>query len=542
MRIRDRYFGAQIVKRLCLLTALLFVASCAAEGSDSYGHGGSGPPFGGGDWDQDASGNGDDGWPDEEPTEDERIVLTSPAATANYLFLANRTRGTLVRARIAGIRISVESSVVGPAPSEVVAWPGRDGALTINAGDDSVSRLLVTGDSAKVDRSWPASPVNRWSVAPDGKYAVAWWDGQPLESGRTGAVSEVYLYDLQHDYFRGWQLSTGSWVRSIVFPEDGERLIIISEDGVSFTDLSAISNDTFLPPTGMLAQGESARDFQVREAMLLDDGDTIVVRHTSRDAVRVLSLSTMERSDIEFDAPVTDLAALPGGTDIAVTLREAAALVIVDAADPQAGQTRLELGEELGRTLVTSSGERAISFTTVGEVMEATKIALTDLSTGEVQIVDVRKGVSAGALSPDGRFAILLHRRVDLPVQAGLPEQELLARLAAWSLVDLSTGTTKLVATDYDPTLVSFDDLGEWAMVLSTLGLPGLNELSILDLQTLATSSRTFPLEPSFIGFLPGRSIAFIAEEHPLGKLTFIDLPNDDTREITGFELNAYNE
>lgn len=480
--------------------------------------------------------------PGEDREEEERVVLVSPAATENFLFLANRTRGTLVRAQLAGARVRVASSPVGPDPSMVVAWPGRDGALTINAGDGSVSRVRVDGDTAVVDRHRPASGINRWTVDPAGRWAVAWWDGAALEGGRSGAVSEVYLYDLEREELKPWQISTGAWVRAVHFPEETRALVVVTEDGVSTRPLDALTGDAFLPPVGLLLEDESPNDFAIRDALLLSDGETLVVRHQLRPALRVLHAGTGEVRDVEFDVPVTDLAALEGEGSVLVTLRESGELVVLDLFDDAAMPVTLDLGESLGRTLVAADTGRTLSFTTLGEVMETTRVALTDLSTGTVRIVDVRKGVLAGALSPDGRSAILLHRRIALPVQAGLPEQELLARLPAWSIVDMEEGTTKLVATTWDPALVTFDTLGAWAMVLATDGQPGRNELSLLNLETLATRTRSFPLEPGFIGFLPGRSIGFVSEEHPLGRLTFLDLDRDETREVTGFELNAFTE
>jgi hypothetical protein len=38
-------------------------------------------------------------------------------------------------------------------------------------------------------------------------------------------------------------------------------------------------------------------------------------------------------------------------------------------------------------------------------------------------------------------------------------------------------------------------------------------------------------------GVVPGAGKAFVAQEHPEGRITFIDLAEGEEREITGFEL-----
>jgi hypothetical protein len=44
---------------------------------------------------------------------------------------------------------------------------------------------------------------------------------------------------------------------------------------------------------------------------------------------------------------------------------------------------------------------------------------------------------------------------------------------------------------------------------------------------------------PIAVGVVPGARRAFIAQQHPEGRLTFIDLESGVARTLTGFELSS---
>jgi hypothetical protein len=44
---------------------------------------------------------------------------------------------------------------------------------------------------------------------------------------------------------------------------------------------------------------------------------------------------------------------------------------------------------------------------------------------------------------------------------------------------------------------------------------------------------------PSAVGILPGAGQAFVAQRHPLGRVSFLDVVTDAVRTVTGFDLNS---
>jgi len=57
--------------------------------------------------------------------------------------------------------------------------------------------------------------------------------------------------------------------------------------------------------------------------------------------------------------------------------------------------------------------------------------------------------------------------------------------------------------------------------------------------QTGVVITKPLGSPPSGIGILPGANEAFVAQRHPLGRVTFVDLTTDAVRTITGFDLNG---
>jgi hypothetical protein len=57
--------------------------------------------------------------------------------------------------------------------------------------------------------------------------------------------------------------------------------------------------------------------------------------------------------------------------------------------------------------------------------------------------------------------------------------------------------------------------------------------------QTGVVITKQLGSPPSAVGILPGAGEAFVAQRHPLGRVTFLKLATDAIRTITGFDLNS---
>ena len=69
--------------------------------------------------------------------------------------------------------------------------------------------------------------------------------------------------------------------------------------------------------------------------------------------------------------------------------------------------------------------------------------------------------------------------------------------------------------------------------------MEGQPYLEMLNYRTLVPSEVRLPSVPVHLGSLPDTNIAFVSQEHNLGRISFFDTDEGDLQTITGFELNS---
>jgi hypothetical protein len=62
----------------------------------------------------------------------------------------------------------------------------------------------------------------------------------------------------------------------------------------------------------------------------------------------------------------------------------------------------------------------------------------------------------------------------------------------------------------------------------------------VVTTQTGVVITKALGSPPERVGILPGANQAFVAQRHPLGRVSFVDLVNDAVRTVTGFDLNSH--
>ncbi len=67
-----------------------------------------------------------------------------------------------------------------------------------------------------------------------------------------------------------------------------------------------------------------------------------------------------------------------------------------------------------------------------------------------------------------------------------------------------------------------------------------MRALQVITVQTGVVVTKPLGSPPSAVGVLPGIATAFVAQRHPLGRISFIDLASDAVRTVTGFDLNSH--
>jgi hypothetical protein len=153
----------------------------------------------------------------------------------------------------------------------------------------------------------------------------------------------------------------------------------------------------------------------------------------------------------------------------------------------------------------------------------------------------LQKAVRAVAIAPDSATAVVLSAKAPGDPATAQSLDDVIARSFGYELVDLATGFAKLQLTPVDPGAPAFAPDGSSAY----LGLDGGDAAtSTRAVQVVATRTgivQTVALgsPPSSVGVVPIAGQAFIAQRHPLGRMSFVALTTGAVRTVTGFDLNS---
>jgi hypothetical protein len=110
----------------------------------------------------------------------------------------------------------------------------------------------------------------------------------------------------------------------------------------------------------------------------------------------------------------------------------------------------------------------------------------------------------------------------------------------AFSVVPLAASLpAKIVTTLAPPTSVAISPTGDRAIVTERSDAKKIYGAYLARMPSLAVDRYALASPPIATGIVGGARRAFVAQEHPEGRITFVDLDTGVARTLTGFELNA---
>jgi hypothetical protein len=165
-----------------------------------------------------------------------------------------------------------------------------------------------------------------------------------------------------------------------------------------------------------------------------------------------------------------------------------------------------------------------------------------DLTTAPaaLQVVRLRKAVRAVAFSPDGRSALLVHSRSPgSPDDATVDLETRIDRSFGYTLLDVGTRFAKLQLTPAEVGPFAIVTDGSHAFVLLRDDARQIAQAQRASLRSFAIDTLTLGSPPSSVGVVSGTQRAFIGQDHPEGRITFVDWTSGALQSVTGFELNS---
>jgi len=489
----------------------------------------------------------------ENNNETERFLVREVATTDSYVFVPNADVNSSTLARVDANDLSVIPLQVGQNPQDVAAKDIEGiGAVAYALCEGNSTVAIVRADLPSrtgaglgdVRLFKVPSEVNRLTMSPDGRYAVAWIDPErslvnsPIASLQV--MSLIKLGDTPEED-AVYNLSVTRLIRDLEFTNNGE-LFLLGREGVNRLRLADVTADRLVP---RLELGLDSALFPANTFEMEVDPDArfMIIRSAGAQAVILYELPTDLNEDL-IARPV-DLPGLSNDIDliggvspqVLVTVPSAGKLAVIDVLealqDPLYTASIKEVGLPLGLAQITPDGNQVVLYSTIAGVYDVQRLDLNDDSQATWTL---RDRVYAMAVSPDSRRAIAIHQAGDAK---DLSAEDLFRQYDGLTLIDLATGYLRPIVLQGTPTDFVMTSSGDDTLLYVLLSSAASTSRGVMriNLETFRSDFVALPKQPTQIGRV-GNKI-FVSQEASDGRLTFFDVVTNEVRTVSGYELNA---
>jgi DNA-binding beta-propeller fold protein YncE len=472
----------------------------------------------------------------------------APISSERFVYVAMTEQDEL--ARIDGQTLAVKSTKVGEAPRDVATIPGSDGAVVLDSHNGTATIVRPSGDTDTTKVLATLQRLNRLDIDPSGRFAVIWFDlAKAIAQGGIagiGSFQDVTVVRLAPGSEKAVNLTVGFRPREVQFDAAGNRAYVITQDGVSVIDLAHATGHapSIVPPIPVAAADAPPADIEVN---IVATGEYAAVRQAGVAALRVVNVGSNpgQTWTIPLASPATDIDLAPDGARLYAVLRAAKQLAIIDvpgdAQDPSGIETIDLTNATLGSLVLSRDGRRGLLYTNAQADERITLVRLDQPGYPTVTW-PLKKSVRAVGISPAGDTALLLNAKAFGDPGTASSFDEFVDRSYGYTLLDLATGFGKLQITPVDPGPFRYAPDGSKVYVALDGGdtATATRALQVVATQTGVVTTKQLGSPPSAVGILPGAAQAFVAQRHPLGRVSFVDLVTDGVRTVTGFDLNSH--
>jgi hypothetical protein len=469
------------------------------------------------------------------PEMEEQRAFETPQAGARYVYVANPKRDTV--AVIDSTTLAIRLAPAGDTPTTLATIPGKDVALVINAGSRDATILRTENGATRTSTVPVVAGANALTISPDGTHAIAWYDSHAGGvAGRTGSFQDVSLITLGMTD-QSLSLSVGFRPSAVVFSSDGAAGFVVTDDGISvlrFADLKG-------PAVAPLVRIDDGAGGAARDVSVTPDGRFALARREGGAQIQVVDLASRAITTLDLGSPVTDLDLSPAADFALAVLRESHAVVRIPlpggVTDPALRLTTTIDGDPLGSATITPDGKIAVLYTTAAPVE---RLVVLPLDTRIPRPVRLRKAVRAVAVAPDGRTALVVHTKATgNPDVVGLDPDEAIDRSYGYTVVDLTTGFAKLQLTPAPVGALAVTPDAARAFLLLRDDGASIRVAQRIHLTSFIVDDFPLGSPPLALAALADSKRIFVSQQHPEGRISFIQWETGAIESVTGFELNG---
>jgi hypothetical protein len=526
----------------------------------------------------------DDGNGQPPPEMEDEGDFRVPRASGRFVYSASETTDSV--AVIDSVTLAIDVVGVGRGPT-VVAPLGAEGEVAVLDQRGNDVAILRTDDEGRTTvQIVPSSPgANNLAVSPDGMLVYVYHDVDGPEQLGPGSDQELTVIDVAMG--SAYEMTVGAHPRDVVFDETGSVAYVVTDDGVNVVptaELAMIGKPDLVPVVD-----DPGIDPATLEIQVAAEQGTALARIGGDLRLFATDLASGDRFTYDLPAPATDLDIAADGSFAIITLPSLGGSRFAELPLPVSPGDEPVVhdvdGEYVGLAHLSPDGQTMLLYTTVDPFMESPRApgwapaldpfaggssgsgsgesgssdgASTGPATGtgddggavppdqdpRQRVTIARRGggswadritlfvdhpVVAVGMAPDGTNAMLLHAM----------DPELAATPWSYTLLDLSKEfpIKKLQVVEAEPGPVVFTPDGDRAVVLLRDDAAGVRRVDLVDLRTFIVDGLGLGSPPEGAGYVEATEKIFVSQEHPTGRITFLDREGN-VETVTGYRLN----
>lgn len=474
--------------------------------------------------------NGSDGFGTSNPPPEKEVEsdYEAPVATGNFVWITNPKSGRV--AFVDAATLEVHTVDAGNGPTYLASVPGQtdDATLVINVLSSDATLLRASKQGITTKRFPIAGDANALSFSSDGRFAIAWADARKVKNApQTQGFQDLTVLDLTKG--TSTILSVGYRPVTVGFSADAKSAFAVTQDGIAIVDLSAAPVVT----KNVAISDTPNEDPGSRDVAVTPDGALALIRRDNVNTLTVVSLANDTRQTLTLTGPVTDLDLDAKGDRAVAVVRNTSEVSILPIpgvlTDPTKATTTTVTGEKIGSVVLSPDGSTALLYTNATPVERLTILNLA-VDPPAPRTVRLYAPVLAVFSAPDAKHAVVLHDPTTVAASDGTR--------GAFSLLPLGTTLpAKIVATKGTPTSVAM--VNDRAIVAERDDASKTFGAYVASMPSLMVQRYPLASPPTAVGIVAGAKRAYIAQQHPEGRLTFVELDTGVARTLTGFELSS---
>ena len=469
------------------------------------------------------------------------------AITADrYLYSLEVEKRRIVR--IDAQEFQVDALETGLAPMDMQVLPSGERLVLVDASD---TVEVVDGSGIEENRViWDtARSLSHLKISPTGEHLALYYDwddpralDRQSDPGNINQISILAVGDsefVEDDDDHLVDLSVGLLPRDVQFSADGDRAVVIGRRDVTRVDLLTVEAGV-AAPTNTVDIDESAVEFLVNQA-----ATQILLRFDSHFQLHVVDLDDGSVTCLGFAGNITDVLST-GDDNFLVAFNTDAGHQLSTVSFSDAGPTcpaddgDFDIGDADSLTYDASSA-RVLAYVSDASVEN---LWFLDLVSGDTETIRLEKAVAAVAFASGGDFVRVSHLKA-AGVPAWNPAVEdtdvSIDKSYGVSWIDLNSGLQRLTIRD--------EPFGPFSFAPHTLSRTGAtyqalvedNQPRMLVVEHSAGFNESwidFASETLYMGYILATDSIYSIQDHPMGRVTFVDAQTHDLRHVTGYALD----